>query len=54
LKKKILMRVADALLLPKPPVTREQYKKWVKESGLMAARNKMIEVEVDVNEYEVA
>jgi DNA polymerase I-like protein with 3'-5' exonuclease and polymerase domains len=50
-KKKILMRVVDALLLPNPPVTREQYKKWVKESGLSVARNKMIEVEVDVEAY---
>lgn len=48
MKKKILMRVADALLLPNPPITKEQYKSLVKQNGLTAARNKQIEVEVDV------
>ena len=48
MKKKILMRVVDALLLPNPPITREQYQKSVKEMGLQAARNRRIEVEMDV------
>lgn len=44
----IYMRAADALLLPNPPITQEQYKKWVKESGLVAARNKKVAVDVEV------
>jgi len=47
-KKKILMRAADAMLLPNCPFTNEQFKKWVKASGLMEARNKKVEVEVEV------
>jgi hypothetical protein len=46
-KKKILMRAVDAMLLPNPPITKEQFQKWVKESGLAVARNKKVEVEVD-------
>ena len=46
--KKILMRAVDAMLLPNPPITKEQFQKWVKEHGLNAARNKRVEVEVEV------
>lgn len=46
-KKKILMRAADAMLRPDCPFTKEQYQKWVKDSGLTAARNKKVEVEVN-------
>lgn len=48
LKKKVMMRLADALHLPNCPVTNEQYKKLVKEVGLDAARAKRIEMEIDV------
>jgi len=47
-KKKILMRAVDAMLLPKCPFTIEQYQKWVKESGLQVARNRKVEVEIEV------
>jgi uncharacterized protein YneF (UPF0154 family) len=47
-KKTIFMRAADALLLPNPPITKEQFQKWVKESGLKEARNKKVPVEVEV------
>ncbi len=47
MKKKIFMRAADALLLPNPPLTREEYQQLVKEFGLKDARNKRIEVEVE-------
>ncbi len=46
-KKKILMRAADAMLLPNCPFTKQQYQKWVKESGIAVARSKKVEVEVD-------
>ncbi len=47
-KKKILMRAVDAMLLPNPPITKEMFQKWVKESGLKEARNRKIEVEIEV------
>jgi len=46
-KKTIYMRAVDALLLPNPPITRAQYEKWVKESGLKEARNKRVPVEIE-------
>jgi uncharacterized protein YneF (UPF0154 family) len=46
-KKTIYMRAVDALLLPNPPITQDQFKKWVKESGVEAARNKRVAVEVE-------
>ena len=49
-KKKILMRVVDAMQLSNPPITKEQVQKWVKEFGLQAARNRKVEVEVEVTE----
>ena len=49
-KKKILMRAVDAMLLPNPPITKEQFQKRVKESGLKEARNWKVEVEVEVKE----
>jgi len=48
LKKKVMMRLADAMRLPNCPVTREAYKKLVKEVGLDAARAKRIEMEIEV------
>lgn len=47
-KKKIFMRAVDALNLPNPPITKEQYARWVKEFGLDVARNKKVEVEIEV------
>lgn len=47
-KKKILMRAVDALLLPNPPITREQYQAKVKSSGLKEARAWKVEVEMEV------
>ena len=47
MKVKVMMRLADALRLPNCPVTREQYKKLVKEVGLDAARAKRIEMEIE-------
>lgn len=44
---KVMMRLADALRLPNCPVTREQYRKLVKEVGLDAARAKRIEMEIE-------
>lgn len=46
-KKKIFMRAVDAMLLPNSPITKEEFQKWVKESGLKAARNRRIEVEIE-------
>ena len=48
MKKKVMMRLADAMRLPNCPVTREEYKKLVKEVGLDAARAKRIEMEIEV------
>ena len=48
MKVKVMMRLADALRLPNCPVTREQYRKLVKEVGLEAARAKRIEMEMEV------
>ncbi len=47
MKKKVVMRLADALGLPGCPITREQYQKIVKEIGLNAARAKRIEIEME-------
>ena len=47
MKTKVMMRLADAMRLPNCPVTREQYKKLVKEVGLDAARAKRIEMEIE-------
>jgi hypothetical protein len=44
--KTVTMRLAEAMRLPNPPMTREQYQKLVKEMGLDAARSKRVEVEV--------
>ena len=48
MKVKVMMRLADALRLPNCPVTRDQYKKLVKEVGLDAARAKRIEMEIEI------
>ena len=48
MKKKVMMRLADAMRLPNCPMTRETYKKLVKEVGLDAARAKRIEMEIEV------
>jgi hypothetical protein len=48
LKKKVMIRLADALRLPGCPVSREQYQKLVKELGLEGARAKRIEMEIEV------
>jgi hypothetical protein len=47
LKTKVIMRLADAMRLPNCPVTRDEYKKLVKENGLDAARSKRIEMEIE-------
>ena len=47
-KKTIFMRAVDAMQLPNPPITKEQFQKWVKESGLKEARTKKVPVEVEV------
>lgn len=47
-KKKIFMRAVDALLLPNPPITREQYQTKVKQHGLKEARSWKVEVDVEV------
>jgi hypothetical protein len=44
--KTVTMRLADAMRLPNPPMTSDQYKKLVKEMGLEAARSKRVNVEV--------
>ena len=49
-KKKILMRAVDAMLLPNPPISKEQFQKWVKESDLNEARNRKVEVVVEVTQ----
>ena len=48
MKKKVMMRLADAMRLPNCPMTRETYKQLVKEVGLDAARAKRIETEIEV------
>ena len=48
MKTKVMIRLADAMSLPNCPVTREAYKKLVKEIGLDAARAKRIEMEIEV------
>lgn len=47
MKVKVMMRLADALRLPNCPVTREQYRKLVKEVGIDAARAQRIEMEIE-------
>jgi hypothetical protein len=47
LKVKVMMRLSDAQRQPNFPVTREQYRKLVKEVGLDAARAKRIEMEME-------
>ncbi len=48
MKKKVMMRLADALGLPGCPVTRQEYQKLVKANGLDATRAMRVEVEIDV------
>lgn len=48
MKKKVMIRLADALRLPGCPVTQAQYQKLVKEIGLDGARSKRIEMEIEV------
>jgi len=47
MKKKVMMRLADALGLPGCPVTREKYQKMVKQMGLETARAQRVEVEIE-------
>jgi hypothetical protein len=46
-KVKRFMRAVDAMLLPNCPFTQEQFKHWVKTSGLKEARERRVEVEVE-------
>jgi len=50
MKKTINMRAVDAILLPNPPITKETFQKWVRESGLEKARNRKVSVEVEVTQ----